>query len=529
MSSVTRRRFLSDAVSLGGAGVACRMAPMVGGVTGFGAALAQDVDSTDEIGFRTALELAELVRDKAMSSVELTSYFIDRIGRYDERLNAVVVRDFDRALESARNADRAIAREEALGPLHGVPMTIKESYNIAGLPTTWGIPAFADNVADSDAVVVSHLKAAGAHFMGKTNVPFALSDFQSYNDLYGTTNNPWNLGRTPGGSSGGTAVALAAGLTALDCGSDIGGSIRNPAHFCGVYGHKPTWGIVPREGHSLGPGSTPVQLAVSGPLARSAEDLDLALRIVAGPSRLNEPGWQLSLPEARASSLDELRVAVWPTDNVSPVDQPIVDRIQDIADLLARRGATVSDAARPAFDAQDANNTYLSLLWARWGSPVPDDVYEANRSTAARYSVDDMSTEAVSARGAVMTYRDWLGYSDEQNRIQTLWKAFFEDWDILLCPIAVTTAFPHDHSPQDQRTLDVNGTEVPYLEQIFWAGLANLGNLPGTVFPTGLSEDELPIGVQALGAEFDDRTTIEFARLMSRELGGFRPPSGYSG
>ena len=224
-----------------------------------------------------------------------------------------LVRDFDRALAAARDADRALQRGNVAGRLHGLPMTIKESYDIAGLPSTWGIPEFADNVAGSDSVMVTRFKAAGAHFMGKTNVPLALGDFQSYNEIYGTTNNPWNIKLTPGGSSGGTATALAAGLTGLDSGSDIGGSIRGPAHFCGVYGHKPTWGIVPGQGQSLPGSDAPPDLAVVGPLARSAEDLALALDVVAGADNLNDAGWQLRLPVARASSLRDFRVAVWPT------------------------------------------------------------------------------------------------------------------------------------------------------------------------------------------------------------------------
>jgi amidase len=197
------------------------------------------------LAFASATELARKIRDKEISSRELTDYYIGRIERFDGDLNAVIVRDFQGARDAADAADAALAKGESLGPLHGVPMTIKESYDIAGTPTTWGIPQFKDNIATTDSDTVAKYKAAGAHFMGKTNVPLQLADFQSYNDIYGTTNNPWNTQRIPGGSSGGSAAALAAGMTGLESGSDIGGSIRNPAHFCGVYGHKPTWGVVP--------------------------------------------------------------------------------------------------------------------------------------------------------------------------------------------------------------------------------------------------------------------------------------------
>ncbi|MDG2278986.1 MAG: amidase family protein, partial [Pseudomonadales bacterium] len=243
--------------------------------------------------YSSATELAAAIKAKDISSLELTELYIARVEQYDDQINAVVVRDFERGREAAKAADDALARDEDLGPLHGVPMTIKEAYDIEGLPTTWGIPEYQDNIASSDAESVRRLKGAGAVFFGKTNVPLNLGDFQSFNDIYGQTNNPWDLTRTPGGSSGGSAAALAAGLTGLEAGSDIGGSIRNPAHFCGIYGHKPTWGIVPDEGHALPGGYAPPDIAVVGPMARSAEDLALSMDIVAGASRTDIRGWQL--------------------------------------------------------------------------------------------------------------------------------------------------------------------------------------------------------------------------------------------
>jgi len=518
MAMYSRRNFLVNVGTIGAA---------AGLVASVPRAIAQSIRSADAPAFKPAIELAQMIRDKEISSVELTQYFIDRIERFDAMLNAVVVRDFDRALSAARNADDALMRGELAGPLHGLPMTIKEAYDIAGLPTTWGIPQFADNIAETDSAVVSRYRAAGAHFMGKTNVPLGLGDFQSYNEIYGTTNNPWDVDRTPGGSSGGTAAALAAGLTGLDSGSDIGGSIRNPAHFCGVYGHKPTWGIVPPQGHAL-PGSVAVpDLAVVGPLARSAEDLALAMDVVAGADTLNAPGWQLEMPEPRASSLREYRVAIWPTEDISPADQVIANRVQEIADVLANSGAEVSDRARPEFSPKDAHHTYTNLLLSFMASGVPDEVFQQNKTLAAGFSVDDMSAEAIEARAGVLDHRGWLRHHNIRTEIRMQWQRFFRDWDIVICPIMVTTAFPHDHRPISERTLLVNGVETPYFDQVFWAGLATLGFLPSTVFPVGLSEDGLPIGVQAIGAEFDDRTTIEFARLMAQEIGGFMPPMGF--
>ena len=278
------------------------------------------------IAYESATELAERIRNGEISSRELTELYIDRIEKYDGQINAMVVRTFEAARTAADRADAALARNELFGPLHGVPMSIKESYVIADTPATFGIEAFKNNVASADGLAVSRFKAAGAHFLGKTNVPKDLADFQSYNSIYGTTGNPWDTTRTPGGSSGGSAAALAAGFTALEAGSDIGGSIRNPAHFCGVFGHKPTYGIVPMQGHELIPGQPEADLAVCGPLARSAEDLQLALSIMAGPAEREALGWSLDLPAADITCLKDFRVAIWATDSLAPVTKEIEAR-----------------------------------------------------------------------------------------------------------------------------------------------------------------------------------------------------------
>jgi amidase len=489
------------------------------------AAAQRPTRSSDTLGFKPAVELARMIRQKTISSVELTRYFIDRIERFDAAVNAVVVRDFERALAAAGAADEALARREIAGPLHGVPMTVKEAYDVEGLPTTWGFPPLAGTKAARDALLVRRLKTAGAHILGKTNVPVALSDWQSYNDVYGTTNNPWDLKRTPGGSSGGSAAALAAGMTGLESGSDIGGSIRFPAHFCGVYGHKPTFGIVPSLGHAVLGATAEPDLVVMGPLARSAEDLALSLEVIAGPDDLQSPGWRLELPEPRVRALADLRVAVWPTDDLAPVATEVADRVQQIADRLAAAGATVSDTARPRFTLAEAHRTYLTLLTAQ--APGNDDAYAANRAAAAGLSADDQSWPAVMLRGGVIDHRGWLYHDESRTRLRRSWKAFLADWDVVLCPVTRTTAFVQDHRPIDQLTLRVDGAETPYLDQLFWAGLATVVGLPNTAFPTGLSGDGLPIGLQAIGAEFSDRTTIEFARLMAAEIGGFEPPPGY--
>lgn len=478
--------------------------------------------------FHSAGALLDELRRGSISSADLTALYIERIERYDGAINAVVVRRFDEARAEARAADRARARGETLGPLHGLPVTIKESYDLAGTPTTWGIPDFATNIATTDSDTVARMKAAGAVFLGKTNVPLALADFQSYNDIYGQTGNPWDPTRTPGGSSGGSAAALAAGLTGLEAGSDIGGSIRNPAHYCGVYGHKPTWGVVSDRGHALPGAAAPADIAVCGPLARSAEDLALALDITAGPDARHARAWQLKLPRPRYSHLRDYRVAVWPQADFAPVSAEVAARVQQVADVLARAGAKVSDTARPDIDVHAALDTYSSLLWGVIGAGVPDAVHDARKAEVAALAAEDYSMRARVMRHTVQDQRTWVKHHHRRFRLRDAWSAFFEDWDILICPMMPTAAFPHDHGEQMARTIAIDGRDHVYFDQLNWAGLITVAHLPSTVFPTGPTEAGLPIGLQAVGREFDDYQTIDFCRLLAHEIGGFVAPPGYA-
>src|SRR3990167_2851424 len=319
--------------------------------------------------FRSARQLASDLRRRKLGALELLELYLARVERYNPRLNAIIATDLDAARKRARAADRALARGEVWGPLHGVPMTIKESFDVVGMPTTWGLPELKDNYPPRNALAVDRFLAAGAVLFGKTNVPLYLADWQSYNAIYGTTNNPWDLARVPGGSSGGSAAALAAGLTGLEAGSDIGASIRNPAHYCGVYGHKPTYGIVPLAGHAL-PGTfgTP-DIAVAGPLARSADDLALALEVIAGADAIDGAGWRLALPAPRRRALREYRVAVMLDDPSARGDREVQDRLQTLADFLGRKRAKVSDRARPAGDTAEADRVYAMLLRAATAGP----------------------------------------------------------------------------------------------------------------------------------------------------------------
>jgi amidase len=482
-----------------------------------------------DMAFSSAYELIAALKSKQISSLELTDLYINRIEKFDGDINAVVVRDFEKARDAAKVADEATANNSDLGPLHGLPMTIKEAYDIEGLPTTWGIAELRNNIAQSDAATVQHLKKAGAHFMGKTNVPLNLADFQSFNDIYGTTNNPWDLTRTPGGSSGGSSAALAGGLTALEAGSDIGGSIRNPAHFCGVYGHKPTWGVVSDTGHAPPGQIAPADIAVVGPLARSAEDLALSMDVIAGANILDLPGWQLNLPRPKKTKLSEFRIAIWPSDERATVSREIADRVQSIGDLLAKLGAKVSDTARPDIDMDSSFETYNSLLWGVMAAGMSEEEKAENRLQKARSAgTGDTSIEAQMTNFSVQEHGEWAFHNNQRHQLRRAWAQFYSEWDILLCPQVATTAFPHDHSGYTERALTVDNEEQDYFQQLFWAGTVTVAHLPSTVFPTGLSQDGLPIGLQAVGAEYQDYLTIEFSRLMAQEIGGFIPPPRYS-
>ena len=483
-----------------------------------------------EPAHRSAGELVGLLGEGAVSAVELAEDAITRIERYDPTINAVCVPDFERALEAARAADAARARGETR-PLLGVPMTVKESYNVAGLPTTWGVPDFEDFVPDTDALAVERVKAAGAVVLGKTNVPLVLGDVQSYNAIYGTTGNPWDPERTPGGSSGGSAAALAAGYGALSLGSDIGGSLRNPAHYCGVYAHKPTLGLVPARGHTP-PGvpalPTESDLAVIGPMARSAADLALLLDVLAEPDPLSSGvAYRLALPASRHTELTDYRVLVVDTHPSIPSAASVRGAIGGLAEALAKAGARVERESPLLPDQADTARVYTRLLMSTLGSRFPAEVYEQVLAAAAGLDPADESLRAERVRGTVLSHRDWILADARRAVLRQRWNELFAEFDVVVHPVAPTPAFPHDHSPMGDRRITVDGVDHDYLDQIALAGVATLPGLPATALPIGLSEDGLPIGVQAIGPMYGDRTTIRFAELVERELGGFTPPPGY--
>jgi amidase len=482
-----------------------------------------------EVPFRSAKQLATEIRRKKIGCLELLDLYLARVERYNPKLNAIIATDLDGARKRARAADRALVKGEPWGPLHGVPMTIKESYDVVGLPTTWGVPALRENYPARNALAVDRLLAAGVVLFGKTNVPLYLADYQSYNDIYGTTNNPWDVTRSPGGSSGGSAAALAAGLTGIEAGSDIGSSIRNPAHYCGVFGHKPTYGIVPPRGQALPGKLAQGDISVIGPMARSADDLAIGLEVMAGADEIDAVGWQLRLPAPRRKALREYRVAVMLSDPNAEVDTEVQDRVQALADFLARNKAKVSDRARPAIDTGQAHRVYLQLLRAATSGRQTQEEFQKNLAAAHSLAPDDESYYARMVRANTLFHRDWLAANETRHQLRWKWAEFFKEWDLLLCPVASSAAFPHDHAGERyERTIAVNGKTVLTTDQLFWAGYSGMAFLPSSVAPAGLTPGGLPVGVQIVGPQYGDRACIAFAQLLEREYRAFVPPPGYA-
>ncbi|MGE0750921.1 MAG: amidase [Variibacter sp.] len=483
---------------------------------------------TQDIAFWPAKRLAARLRSRRIGCLELLDHYLQRVERYNPALNAIIATDIPAARKRAKAADRALAKGDVWGPLHGVPMTIKESYDVAGLPTTWGDPKLKDNIAQTDALAVARMREAGMVLFGKTNVPLMLADWQSYNAIYGTTNNPWDVSRSPGGSSGGSGAALAAGLTGIEAGSDIGASIRNPAHYCGVYGHKPTYGICSPRGHALPGRVSQSDISVIGPLARSAADLDIALAAMAGPDAIDGAGYRLTLAPSRKTKLREFKVAVMRDDRNAEVDRAIQERIDALVTFLKKQRVKVSEEARPDIDTDHAQRVYIALLRGATSGRQSDEDFANNMKLARELPREDESYRARMARANVMSHREWLGYNEERHRMRLKWAAFFEDYDLLLCPAASTTALPHDQQGERwQRTIPVNGKQVPTTDQLFWAGYSGVAFLPSTIAPIGLASDGLPTGIQIVGPQYGDRTCIAFAQLLEREFQAFAPPPGY--
>ena len=481
--------------------------------------------------FGTATELGTALRKREVSAVELAQDAIGRIERHDMKINAVCVRDFDRALKAARAADAARASGDER-PLLGIPLTVKESYNVVGLPTTWGMKEQRNFRPAEDALAISRVKDAGLVILGKTNVPLGLGDWQSYNEIYGTTNNPYDLTRTPGGSSGGSAAALAAGYGPLSLGSDLAGSLRVPAFHCGVFAHKPTFALVPSRGH-LPPPIPPLPLdrdmAVIGPLARGAADLALLLDVVAGPDPIEAgKAYRLALPPPRHSELKDFRVLVVDSDPVMPTNAVVRAAIDRLAGDLAKAGVRIERQSPLLPDFAASSRLFARMLMSFLAIAFQPEIYAGALATAPNLSPNDMSLQAERLRGIALSHRDWVMAESARGQLRAQWRALFNSFDAVICPVMPTPAYPHDHSPeQEKRRINIDGKEFAYPDQMAWPSIANLPGLPATAIPTGLSPEGLPIGVQIVGPWLEDRTTLKLAELIEREFGGFVPPPAF--
>lgn len=475
-----------------------------------------------------AHEQARALAAGEVSAVQLLQQVLARVDHYNPRINAVIARDDAAARAAAEAADAALARGERK-PLLGVPVSLKENFHVAGYVTSVGDPAWANNLATADAPAVAALRDAGAVVIGKTNVPLALADLQSYNAVYGTSHNPWDLARTPGGSSGGSAAALAAGFSALDLGTDIGGSVRIPAHFTGVFSHKSSFGLVYNGSLGVPPGKLSLRdLGVIGPLARSAHDLALVLPLLLNRDPVASTTWRAQLPPARQQRLSDFRVLLvphWPGQEASLSEQLVVQRLQ--AALREQGVQIVHEADLPAGvwpNLSQAHVLYRSLL----ASSLPAQV--ASTQTPGP-SVSD--ADAAWRNGPYLTHSEWLVQHEARLQLRQQWAQVFEHVDVVLTPVLATPAFAHNHSePKDQRTFPVRYAEgeraVRFLDLFHWAGLPVLPGLPATSFPLGLDGDGLPISAQAVGSFLEDLTPIRFAQLLEDAgISQYQTPPGF--
>lgn len=474
-----------------------------------------------DLSARDATAQIAALQARTVSAVELLQAALARHHAVHSSLNAVVATAVERAMLQARAIDELRARGEPLGPLAGLPMTVKDTLDVAGLAASSGLAELRRRQA-ADAAAVAGARRGGAVIWGKTNVPVMAGDWQSYNALYGTTNNPWDLERTPGGSSGGAAAALAAGVTALEIGSDIGGSLRVPAGFCGVYSHKPSWGLVSQQGHvPPAPGSRVQRdLNVVGPMARSARDLRLLLSVIAEAA---------VAPVAPPPALSQLRIGLWLDEPLLPLDPQVREVIEAFAAKVARAGAEVQPVRAPV-DVTALLDAYVLLLGATLSEDMPEAAIrrmELMRPGArlARASGAGPFSRAASVLAQTARHREWMAADAVRARLRHEIGAWFGKFDVLMAPIAPVAAFRHDHRPFDARRLKgSDGREHPYTAMLGWIALATACHLPATAIPAGRTPDGLPVGVQLIGPYGADSRTLGVAQALEELVRGFEPP-----
>lgn len=495
--------------------------------------IANETNTDRRSPFQSATQWLKMLHDRRIGAVELLELHLAQLNRHNPGINAVVAQDLEGAFAAARSADSRPHSD--LPPLHGLPMTIKDTFEVDGMPATCGFPFLAAHRPERDADAVARMRAAGAIIYGKTNVPPGAFDWQSSNPVYGTTCNPWDLTRSPGGSSGGPAASVAAGFAALELGSDIGGSIRCPAHFCGIYGHKSSYGIVPSRGHIPPmPGQLiHVEMGVAGPMARSAFDLELALDVLTAPEQLERAAWSVKVPDSRHRRLQDFRVGLWRDNSVFAVDTRCLEAIEEYASDLRRLGVQVDVGARPDIDWNMSYETYIATLFQLMAGGMPPAVLQQHLAAASQLDADDHTYPARLSRALALRHHEYIEITVRRELLYRQWQDFFNRYDLLICPVMPTVAYPHDHRGEDAtnaievgeaRTMIVNGQPRPYFDGLQWPSLATVANLPATAVPTGRFVDGMPVGVQLIGPYLEDRTPIRFAQLVEQAIGGFVPP-----
>jgi len=481
-----------------------------------------------DVTMQPAHQLAEQIRNGDLSSSELLEQYWQRFQTVNPAINAIVTTDIDNARVQAAALDKMATQKHFKGPLHGLPVTVKDTFCTAQMRTTAGSSDLSDNIPSGNATAVQRLIDAGAIVFGKSNTPKFAADLQTNNAVFGVTNNPWDVSRTPGGSSGGSAAATAAGLTAFELGSDIGGSLRSPAHFCGIYTIKPSYGIIPATGliSSLTDHIAPRDISCVGSMARSAKDLEILLDILVGPEPLQASGWQLKLPAA-SKALEEYRIGAWLDDDFCQIDTSVKHALNNAVNKIEAMGVNVDRNARPGFSLEHATDVYIRLLAGASAVGMSDEAYQERQNNIENYAEELRHRWAFrSVEYSLLSARDLLLAHEARVKLQQQWQQFFQQYDILLCPVNPVTAFPHINTRTNFfQDITINGKKREYAEMLVWVGaLAGVSYLPAVSAPVGLSADGLPVGIQIIAPYLQDKAAIHFAELMSLATGGFVPP-----
>ena len=460
----------------------------------------------DDIAFWSTTRQAAAVRAREFSAHALLELYAARIERLNPAINAIVTLDLDRASRDAATIDERLARGDDVGPLAGIPMTIKDAIAVAGMRSTGGAIELQDHVPAEDAPAVAALRAAGAVIVGKTNVPrWCNAETETHNELFGTTNNPWDLSRSVGGSSGGSAAAVAAGLSSCDLGTDIGGSVRIPSHYCGTYALKPSFGVVPQLGYlsHVGAGRVDADMNVFGPITRSADDLALLLDVLAGPNPEDALAWRVALPAPRRSRLAEYRIGTWFDEPDLPVAAAYRAVLERAADELRAAGAHV-EASHPSVSFREQLDLWMALAGSAASPSLPADIQAAASGTHLR----------------------WLRNHERREVLRDRWRAWFDDYDALLCPVVLSVAPHHDLDGDPfARSIDVDGVPRNIMMEIpQWTGLVNVIGYPACVVPIGPTDEGLPVGMQIVTSYLRDRESIDLARHVANVVAGFEPP-----